>query len=58
MYSVLATMTGNSTLKKNAKKWKKLNEKMLDVGQSFRFFTNNEWIFDTRNTTDILAWMS
>ena len=56
-FSALASVVGNGKMKKDAQRWAKLNTKMFAVTDLFRHFTSNEWIFDLRNTNDILNWL-
>jgi hypothetical protein len=53
MYSTLGKLTFNTTLKKNAEKLRKINQKGDKVNQIMVHFTCNEWIFDAFFTINI-----
>lgn len=47
MYSALGKLTFNTTMKKNAERLRKINQKGDKVNQIMAHFTCNEWIFDS-----------
>jgi len=58
LYNITANVLGNSNMRKNAKKWIKLNEKAYMINDTFAHFNSNEWIFDSSKTVALLESMS
>ena len=58
LYNITANVLGNSNMRKNAKKWIKLNEKAYMINETFAHFNSNEWIFDSSKTVALLESMS
>lgn len=49
LYSVVAHRFGSAQMKKNANKLVKILSRARNIGDIFKHFTNNEWIFSTGN---------
>ena len=49
---------GNSEMKKNSFRLKKILQRADDVGEMFKFFTSNEWIFSNSKAVEMLSSMS